>query len=207
MPRQAEFQVTPHIRPLTGDDAVDVRVAHRAVPAGQVMADHSILLRAECFDRFLRAKIKIIRTQAHHLAAELVERMLEQNELAGGVHVASLPALRIPGVADLDPIDRGDDIVIPRAADYRARFDVAYDPRKHVAILQATQSGGDIGLGLFGRRHRREPQLPERTVGSRLLQLRHMGLAHRLEPDGAPLEDDRNGIDHPSLLSAAFCYY
>ncbi len=106
-----------HIGPFGENDAVEVGVAHRPVPAGLVVTDHAILLRTQCLDRPLRLEIEIVRAQPHHLAAERLEGVFEQDELASGIHVASLSALRIPGVADLHSIDIGDDIVIPRAAD------------------------------------------------------------------------------------------
>ena len=78
-------------------------------------------LCAERFDRALRDEIELVGAKADDLAAELLERVREQQQLAARVDVAALPALRVPRVADLDAIDVGDDVVKARAADDRAR--------------------------------------------------------------------------------------
>jgi hypothetical protein len=117
VPLQAKFQMALHVGPLAEKDAVHVRIAHSTVLARHVVTDHTVLLRTQRLDRLLRAKIEIVGPQADDPAAERLERVSEQHELAGGIHAASLPTLRIPGVADLDAIDRGHDVVIPRAAD------------------------------------------------------------------------------------------
>src|ERR1700748_3109490 len=117
MPRQSHLEMTPHVRPLTGEDAVHHRIAHGAVLSGGVVTDDAISLRAETFYRSLRPEIEIVRAQTHDLAAERFERMPEQQEFARGVDVRALTALRIPRVANLDAIERGDDVVIARGAD------------------------------------------------------------------------------------------
>src|SRR6185437_1625843 len=117
MPVQPKFEMALHVRPFGENDAVHVRVAHCAVPAGLVVADHSVFFGAKRFDCLLRPEIEIIGAQTDDLTAERLERVLEKHELAHGVHVGSLAALRVPGVADLDPVDLAGDIVIPRAAD------------------------------------------------------------------------------------------
>jgi DNA-binding MarR family transcriptional regulator len=200
MPFQAPVQMALHIRPLGAGDAVDVGVAYRAVPAGLVMADHPILLRSERLDRLLRPKIEIVSTQAYYFAAKPVKCVLEKHELAGGIHVAHLPTLAIPGVANLDPIDLGDDVVIPCATDDGAGLEVTHDPGKHVAVLEAAQSRGNIILRLVGRRHHGKPQLPEGAICRRCLKCRDVLRAHRLEPNGSPFEDNGNGLNHPRLL-------
>ena len=64
------------------------RVAHGAVAARGVMADHAVLLRAQRLDRALRCEVEVVGAQADHLAADGLERVLEQEQLAGGVDVA-----------------------------------------------------------------------------------------------------------------------
>src|SRR2546427_9769281 len=84
------------------------------------MAQNAVLLRAERFDRALRVEVEVVRAQADHLAVECGERVAEQQQLARGVAVALLPALRVPGPADLDAARLLDDVVVARAADDRA---------------------------------------------------------------------------------------
>ena len=61
----------------------------RTVPsrAEAEVADDAVLLRAKPFDGPLGAEIEVVRAQAHDLAAERVERMGEQQQLAGRVDV------------------------------------------------------------------------------------------------------------------------
>src|SRR5438067_9798880 len=93
-----------HVWPFGGDDAVHHRVAHRAVAARRVVADDAVLLRAERLDRALRGEIEIVGAQADDLAAERVERVAEEEQLAHAVEVRLLPASCVPRVADLDPL-------------------------------------------------------------------------------------------------------
>src|SRR4030095_7489523 len=97
------------------------------------MANHAVLLRAERFDRTLRSEIEIIRAQPNHLAAELVERVREQQQLAAGIDVRAPDALAVPRPADLDSIDNCDDVVIARRADDLTAREISDDPRQHVA--------------------------------------------------------------------------
>ncbi len=58
MALQAQFEVAPHVPPLAGEDAVHHAVAHRAVAAERVMAQHAIPPGAERFDRALRSEVE-----------------------------------------------------------------------------------------------------------------------------------------------------
>src|SRR4051794_25348407 len=107
---QSRRQMFSHVRPLRGEHAVHHRVAHRAVAPRPVMADDAVLLRAERLDCALRSEVEVVGAQADHLAAELLEAVGEEEQLARGVDVAALVARRIPGVADLHAIGRGDDV-------------------------------------------------------------------------------------------------
>src|SRR5262245_43325665 len=119
MALEAELQVTLHVRPFGGKDAVHDGVANAAVAPRRVMPDHAVLLRAQGLDGTLRAEVEVVGAQADDLAADLFEAMLQQHQLARRVDVAALPALRVPGVADLDAVGRGDDVVIARTANDR----------------------------------------------------------------------------------------
>src|SRR5439155_9789554 len=105
-----------------GQHAVDHGVAHRAVAAQRVVADDAVLLCAERLDRALRAEIEVVGPQAYDLAFQSLERVSEEKELTSRIHVAALTALCIPGIADLDPIRRRDDVVIPGAANNSSAF-------------------------------------------------------------------------------------
>ena len=60
------------------------------------------LLRAEPLDRALAREVEVVGAPADQLRAERLERVRHQQQLAAGVDVAALPALRVPGVADLE---------------------------------------------------------------------------------------------------------
>ncbi len=76
------------------------------------MANHAVLLGAESFDRALRAEIEVVGPETDDLAAERVEGVAEQEQLAGGVDVGALATLPVPRVADFHPVDRRRDVVI-----------------------------------------------------------------------------------------------
>src|SRR2546423_9082897 len=104
-----------HVRPFTRKDAIEDAVAHRRVAPRLVMAENAILLGAQRLNRALRGQVEVVCAQADHFAAKRVERMAEQQTLAAGVDMGALPALRVPGVTDLDAVNRGDDVMITGA--------------------------------------------------------------------------------------------
>src|SRR5512134_2437482 len=65
---QPEFEMPLHIRPLVHEHAVHDAVSDRAIPARPVVADDAVLLRAERFNRSLRAEVEVVGTQSHDLA-------------------------------------------------------------------------------------------------------------------------------------------
>jgi hypothetical protein len=72
---------------------------------------------------------------------------------------------RALGGADLDAVNRRDEIVIARAADDRAARQLPDRPRQPVPVRLTRERVGDGGACLPGGRHRREPQLSEPAVG------------------------------------------
>src|SRR6478736_2285218 len=124
------------------------------------MPDDAILLGADAYDRSLRSKVEVIGAKADHRTAQLIEGVLEQEQLAGGIDVAALAALRVPGPADLDAIDRGDDVVIARGANDGVALQIANRPRQHVAVALAFQRIADIRHRRARLGHGCEPQLP-----------------------------------------------
>src|SRR2546422_11620134 len=106
--------------------------------------------------------------------------------------MAALPALRVPGVADLDAVSRGDDVVIAGTADDLAGGEFAYDPWEHVAVFLSLQRGIDVLPGLCGLWHRGVPQLPQLAVGFGGGESLTMTLVERLQANAVALE--RNGL-------------
>src|SRR5688572_22513494 len=96
---QPELEMLLHARPLVAQHAVHHRVADAAVAPRPVVADDAVLLRAQRLDRLLRAEIEVVGAQADHLAADGLKTVAEQQQLAGGIDVRALAALRVPGVA------------------------------------------------------------------------------------------------------------
>src|SRR5687767_5920055 len=124
--------------------------------------------------------------------------MLEEQELAGGVHVAALPASRVPRVADLDAVDLCDDVVIARGTDHRSGGELADGPRQHAALLLAFARGRDVGEHLVGSGHAGVPELPETAVeggGGEVLRVLE---SEWLEADAVTLQRDRLDVNHDS---------
>src|SRR5262245_39240383 len=182
MPAETGQQVALDVRPLGREHAVHHGVADGAVSARPVVADDAVLLRAERLDRALRAEIEVVGAQANYLAADFLEAELEQQQLAGGVHVAALPARRVPGVADLDAVRGRDDVVVARAADDRAALRLDHRPGQHVAGFLAFDRGRDVGARLLGLGHAGVPELPQLAVPGGLHQALLVLLGERLEP-------------------------
>src|SRR5262245_58077941 len=84
------LEALSHLRPLTGEDAVEVCVARRAVPARLEMPKHAVLPRPERFESALRWQVEIVDSETYHLAAERVERVAKEQPLACRVHVRPL---------------------------------------------------------------------------------------------------------------------
>src|SRR6185503_19462864 len=111
-------------------------------------------------------EIEVVGPEPDDAATQRLEGVRQQYQLAGGVDVTSLPPRGVPGVADLDAIDRGDDVVEACASRNRARRQIADRPGEHVAGPLAGQGVGDVGLGLRRLRNEGIPELPETAVGS-----------------------------------------
>src|SRR6185503_18383132 len=182
VPREPASEMQLDLGPLAREDAVDDDVARGAVAARPVVTDDAVFLRAERLDRALRREVELVGAKADDLAAELLESVREQQQLATRVDVAALPALRVPRVADLDAVDVGYNVVEARAADDRARREIAHGPRQHAAFALPRERGLDVGFRLGGRRHGREPEIPQRAVGRGSRELTFVLHAKRLEP-------------------------
>src|SRR6266508_6355554 len=104
-----------HRRPRRLDYAEHDGVAIRAVGQELMVAQHAVLLRADPRDRLARAVVEPVRAKLDRDAAKHLERVREQQQLALGIDARALSALRVPGVADLEPAVRGVDVEIARA--------------------------------------------------------------------------------------------
>jgi hypothetical protein len=56
------------------------------------MAEDAVLLRSQRLDGALGAEVEVVGPETHQLAAERLERVGEQQQLASAVDVAPLPA-------------------------------------------------------------------------------------------------------------------
>src|SRR5437016_10161472 len=199
---QAGLEVALDVRPFGCQHAVHHGIAYRAIAPRPVVPDHPVLLRSQRFDRALRGQVEIVGAQAHDLAAQCLEGVREKQQLAGAIDVAALPALRVPGVADLDAIGGRDDVVITSAADNLAAHQLAHRPRQHVAGPLPLQRFFDIDAGLRGRGHGGEPQFPQSSVGRCACQLFFVEMGKRLELDPVTLQGDRRRPDQAAPRSS-----
>src|SRR5687768_8620676 len=101
MALEAHLEMALHVRPFGGEHAVEHGVAHAAVAPRPVAADDAVLLRAESLDGALRGEVEVVGAKSDHGAAHALKGVGEKQQLARGVDMASLAALRVPGVADL----------------------------------------------------------------------------------------------------------
>src|ERR1051325_7120738 len=143
-----------------GEHAVDHAVANAAVAPQRVMADDTVLLCAKRFDRALRPEIEVVGAQPYDRAFQGFECVAEEEKLARGIDVAALATPCIPGIADLDAVRSGDDIVITGAAHHFSRRQT-HHPGQHVSSLLSFERGVDVRSGLAGRWNAGEPKLPQ----------------------------------------------
>src|SRR5438445_4000077 len=196
VPIEPQLEMPPHIRPLSSEDAVHHDVAGAAVAPDAEMANHAVLLGAERLNGALRSKIEVVRAETDDLAAQRLEGVAQQQELAGRVHVRALAALPIPRVPDFHAIDRRGDVVIARRPDDRPARHVTHDPGQHVPVALAVQRVGDVRLHPLGWRDRDVPELPQAAVTCRRGQRVTVRFGQWLEPNAVTFEYYRLGGDH-----------
>src|SRR5688572_19534837 len=153
-----------------------------------MVADHAIFLRAEPLDGALRCEVEIVGSQPNDCTAEFLERMLEEQELAGGVDVRALPRLGVPGIPDLDAVYGRYDVVIARRTDDLAGRQFPHDPRPHVPGLLPVEGSSYVRVDLIRFRNGREPEFPEPPVGGRRAQRLCVSRLEGFEPDPMSLE-------------------
>lgn len=196
MAGEPRLEPATHVRPLRRQDAVHHRVPRGAIPPRLVVADHAVLRGAQRLDRPLRPAVVDVGPQPHDLAAEGLEGVAHEQQLAGGIDVAALPPRGVPGVADFDAVDRGHDVVEPRAADHRVRRQLTHRPGQRVAGLLPRQRLGDVRRGFAGRRHARIPQLPQPPVPRRRGERLRVRDLEGLQPDAVAFQCRRGRRDH-----------
>lgn len=81
MPRQTRREVTLHVRPFRGQDAVHHSVPDRAIAPGMVVTNHAVLAGAEGLDGPLRGEIEVVCPQTDDAAAQCFERVPKEQEL------------------------------------------------------------------------------------------------------------------------------
>src|SRR5262245_57092515 len=92
-----------HRRPFAGDDAVDAGVAQRAVATDMMVAQDAVELGAEALDGPAALHIEIVRAEFDRDAAQRLEGVVEQQQLALTIERGALQAAGIPCRADLEP--------------------------------------------------------------------------------------------------------
>src|SRR5574341_65635 len=197
---EPRLQMSLHVGPFMREDAIHHAVARRSIAARQVMAEDAILLGPQRLNGSLRSEVEIVGAQPDYLTPQRVERVTEQQQLAGGVDVTALPALPIPGVTNLHAINLGDDVVIARGADDCAARQLPHSPGQHMPILLAGERVGDVCPRLLRFRNRSEPKFPEFAISRRDSQLILVFISQRLQTDAVVLKCNRVDIDHRSVV-------
>src|SRR5690606_23411031 len=151
-------------------------------------------------DRALRSEIEVVGAQADDFASQVLERMLEQQQLARRVHVRALPAPRVERVADLDAMRWNRDVVIARGADDRSGLQLAHRPGEPVTGFQTLMREFNELARLLGTRDVRIPELPQTTVARRRDQLVVVVHRKRFEADAATFERYGSGLFHAVTL-------
>src|SRR5262249_3299824 len=147
-------------------------------------------------DGALRAEIEPVGAQSDNFAAERVERVFQEHQLARRVDACALPALRVPRIADFYAIDRGNNVVIAGGADDFAAGDVADRPGEHMPLVVPFQRVGDVRRHRVWRRRGDIPELPQASVGNGSRELVGVRFSERLQTDAVSFEDDGGWMDH-----------
>ena len=142
------------------------------------------------------AEVEIVGAQADHLASERVERVPQQEQLASGIDMRPLRALPVPGMTDLDAVDRAHDVVVAGRPDDRAGCLVAHHPRQHVTGPLPLERIADVAAHAARQRHGGVPQLPQPSVGCRGFETVVVSLAERLQSNTAALEHYWLDVNH-----------
>ena len=186
-------------RPFLAEHAVHDGVAHGAVAAQGMVAQHAVPAGAEPFDGLLAGRVEDVGAPSHGGSSQRIEGVGKQHELAARVDMAALDAAGVPGVADLQPPDVAQDAVVARGAQHAPAGLVDHGKGQALSCGLHAQRRGDVA-GLISRsRHTGHPQLPERAIGGSCGQSRGMRGGERFEPDALQAQGDWNGIDGAGL--------
>src|SRR5436190_6919346 len=201
-PREARQQLGLRLRPFADGHAVHHRVADRAVAAHRVMAQDAVLPRAQPLDRALAREVEIVGAPADEFRAQRLEGVRHEEQLGACVDVRALAAPGVPRVADLEPLDRGDDVVVARRADHVAGARVEDGKRQAVTFGEALQRALDVAARVVGVGDAGDADPPQLAVGGGALQPLDVLQAERLEPDAVVGQRDRQDGQHARLESS-----
>jgi hypothetical protein len=109
--------MTPDIAPFGSKNAVEDGVARGTVLSLTVVTKDPVPSGTECLDSALGPDVEEVRLQADNTAAQAIEGVGQQEELAGRVDVCPVPSRSVPGIAYLDASYRRHDVVEARTAD------------------------------------------------------------------------------------------
>ena len=166
-PLQQEPEVRPHRRPLAVDDAEHHGVARiPSAPSWWLRSTPSCLAPSRAIASRL-CVVEPVRAELDRDAAERLERVAEQQELALGVQRRALHALRVPGVADLEPPVRRVDVEVARAADDLARPALAHDEGHRAQPLAHVERDVHVAGHLLRRGDAGVPEPPQLAVARR----------------------------------------
>ena len=71
-------QMGTHFGPFTLVQAVHHRIANRAIAAQRVAANDTVFFGPQAFNRPLAGVVEIVRAPAHHVAAQRLETLRQQ---------------------------------------------------------------------------------------------------------------------------------
>src|SRR6185437_1110028 len=100
------------------------------------------------------------------------------------------------GVADFNPVDRTDNVMVSCGADDVAGRQLGDHEWEHVPVALARQRSSDVLNGLLRARHGCEPQLPQSPVGGGCRQGARVHHRHRLETQPMTLQRYGSCLDH-----------
>ena len=136
-----------------------------------MVAQHTIHLRAESFDRPTARMVEEMRTEFDGDAIECLECVAKQHQFAFRIQGAALDPFTVPGRTNLNPLRRMVDIHIGGHADGLPGCVLDNSERQHRAGRLETAPTVDFGTHLIGGRHARIPKLQTLAVMDSLDQI------------------------------------
>lgn len=94
------------------------RVTNSAIATQPMTAYHTLLFRAQALNGTLACVVDVVGAPAHHVTTQRIERMCQQQQLAGGIDMGTLRAFGVPSAANFQPFYLRQDIVIAGRAQH-----------------------------------------------------------------------------------------